>query len=351
MRTIIYIVGNRPQFVKLAVLYPQLTNYFEQVIIHTGQHYEVNMSDIFFKQLHIPSPDFQLNINNLPADAFIGTAATEIGNRLNRYNNPIVFVFGDTNTSLAGALAAKRGGHQLIHFEAGVRTGNMSMPEEINRVLTDRLANVNFCCTDLNHRNLVKEGFGTVIPGSCSITGDLMLDAFKLFNSKRIFDYLPQRFVLCTIHRAANLEQQSLLNIVTALNEINRTIPIVMPMHPHTAKKIAEYRIEPLFKTILPQGYSEMKYLLLNAEAVITDSGGACREAFFAGKKAVIIMEQPFWPEILQANAAVECGAVTSSILTAFNSMNTLEPDFDNHIFGDGNAAGNIVRHLRELYY
>ncbi len=350
MRTLIYIVGNRPQFVKLAVLYPHMAPYFKQLIIHTGQHYQANMSDVFFEQLHIPPPDFYLNINNLPADVFIGTAATEIAGKLNNYKDALVFVFGDTNTSLAAALAARRGGHQLIHFEAGVRTGDMSMPEEINRVLTDRLATVNFCCTAFNYNNLINEGYSTAIAGNCYITGDLMLDAFNFFKSEYFAGDLPGKYVLCTIHRAANLEEENLKNIITAFNEINRATPIVVPMHPHTANKIAEYKLEPVFKTIPPQGYPQMKYLIQNARVIITDSGGAAREAFFAGKKSIVIMEQPFWPEILDARAAIKCKATTHSIISAFNSIHELEPDFSQNIFGNGNAAENIVHHLRQLY-
>ena len=188
MKTIVHIVGNRPQLIKLAVLHKELavTGLFQQKIVHTGQHFSYEMSGLFFKELNIPAPDINLGIQDLSVNLFIARVADELQEYFTRAGHCIAFVYGDTNTTLAAAMAAKKSGIHLVHFEAGVRTGDMGMPEEMNRILTDRLADINLCCTSKNYSCMQAEGYGSRITSVVHLTGDLMLDAFlKLDKSER----------------------------------------------------------------------------------------------------------------------------------------------------------------------
>jgi UDP-GlcNAc3NAcA epimerase len=349
LKTILHIVGNRPQFIKLAVLYAALAKdkTISQKIIHTGQHFSYNMSDLFFEELHIPVPDVNFQIQNTSSNLFIGEAAEKLQQYFLLQKDCIVLVYGDTNTTLAAAMAAKKCNLSLFHFEAGVRTYDNAMPEEMNRILTDRLADVNYCCTQHNFANMQHEGYGTAIATEIKLTGDLMLDAFIKINAstKKIID--NNEYVVSTIHRDANLSsKQYLQNIVHALNKLHKAIPIVMPVHPHTQKRMTEYGIVPTFTTLPALGYPDMKLLLSNCKYVITDSGGTSREAYFLEKKSLVIMDKPFWPEILEQACSVNVSANENQIIEKFNQLVSLTSNFNTNIFGNGNAAENIHAHL-----
>jgi UDP-GlcNAc3NAcA epimerase len=349
LKTILHIVGNRPQFVKLAVLYDALSKdiNIQQKIVHTGQHFSYEMSDIFFAELKIPQPTINFNIQNASPHLFIGEATDALHKYFLAEKDTVVFVYGDTNTTLAAAMAAKKALLPLIHFEAGVRTLDNSMPEEINRILTDRLANVNYCCTQHNLDIMLLEGYGKIITTEALLTGDLMLDAFMKIQAsdKKIVE--QNEYVVCTIHREANLSsKENLQQIFNALNKINNDIAVVMPVHPHTQKRIKEYGITANFTTLPPLGYPNMKQLLSKATYIITDSGGTSREAYFLKKKSLIVMDTPFWPEILEQNCSLNTKANETEITEKFNSLNSLQSNFDTHIFGDGNAAEKICAHL-----
>jgi UDP-GlcNAc3NAcA epimerase len=349
LKTILHIVGNRPQFIKLAVLYKELAadNSVLQKIIHTGQHSSVEMSDIFFKELQIPEPDINLQINNGRADSFIAEASILLQDHFVSTGNAIAFVYGDTNTTLAAAIAARRTNTSLFHFEAGVRTGDNSMPEEINRILTDRMADVNYCCTSLNYQTLMAEGYGTSINSRVVLSGDLMYDAFlKIVPAEKNIS-TEKNYVACTIHRVSNiLSKENLSAIVEGLNNIHKDIPVIIPIHPHTKKRMEEYGIRPDFITIDPIGYPQMKTFLANSSYVITDSGGAAREAFFCQKKSLVVMDKPFWPEIINASCSVNCSPDVSQLQGAFNQLPSLEANFQSPIFGSGNAARVIVKDI-----
>lgn len=349
MKTILHIVGNRPQFIKLAVLYNELSKdeTFLQKIIHTGQHYSANMSDIFFTELSIPSPDVNLNIQNTSPHIFVGQAADALYNYFLNEKDAVVFTYGDTNTTLAAAMAAKRSDLPLIHFEAGVRTYDNSMPEETNRIITDRLSDVNYCCTQSNFNTMQSEGYGVAVKNELVLTGDLMLDAFLQIEPSVHTLTTHEKYVVCTIHREANLvNKTNLTNIILALNEIHKIVQVVLPLHPHTKKKLAEYGLKPTFDLMEPLGYANMKTLLSGADYVITDSGGTCREAYFLKKKSLIVMDKPFWPEIINANCALQTFADQDHIQNNFYKLSILESDFSTNLFGSGNAAENIRKHL-----
>ena len=319
----------------------------KQQIIHTGQHFSYNMSDVFFDELKIPQPTINFNIQNSSPFLFISEAANALQNYFLLQKNAIVFVYGDTNTTLAAAMAAKKCSLPLLHFEAGVRTYDNSMPEEANRILTDRLADVNYCCTSFNLQTMQQEGYGKSIPTETLLTGDLMLDAFLKIEPSKQKIITEKDYVVCTIHREANLSsKENLANIINALNIINKDIQLVMPMHPHTKKRLDEYGIAATFKVLEPLGYPAMKTLLHGSNCVITDSGGTSREAYFLNKKSLIIMDKPFWPEIIEAHCSINTVAVEKTIIENFNKLNSLSSNFDTAIFGNGKAAENIHEHL-----
>lgn len=350
MKDILHIVGNRPQFIKLAVLYQELKNSgkVSQKIIHTGQHSSPEMSGIFFSQLGIPEPDIILRpVNTGHPDAFIAEVTIALQEYFSLQKGSNAFVYGDTNTTVAAAIAARRTATPLFHFEAGIRTGDNSMPEEINRILTDRLADTNYCCTHQNYQAMLAEGYGASIDNRVLETGDLMYDAFLKVPFADKKNMAEKNYVACTIHRAANiLSKEKLSAIVEALNTIHNEIPVVMPLHPHTQKRMGEYALQPAFTILPPLGYPEMKTLLSGANFIITDSGGAAREAFFCGKRSVVVMDKPFWPEIIDASCSISCPAETNQILKTFDQLPALVPNFQSPIFGTGNAAQIIAKDI-----
>jgi len=343
LKTILHIVGNRPQFIKLAILYKELFNAgVPQKIIHTGQHSSAEMSDIFFSQLGLPQIACSLQLQNIhPADSFISEASVSLQGYFKSISESIVFVYGDTNTTLAAAIAARRIGLPLFHFEAGVRTGDSSMPEEINRLLTDRIANTNYCCTEKNYLSLLAEGYGNSISCNVKLTGDLMYDAFlKIPFEEHKTKIAQKNYVAATIHRAANiLSKDKLAAIIDGLNNIHKQICVVMPLHPHTKKRIAEYGLNPEFEILDPLGYPAMKTFLSNSSYIVTDSGGAAREAFFCKKRSVIVMDHPFWPEIIEAGCSTNVSADSILLYDSFFKLPLLCPNFGKQIFGNGNAA------------
>ena len=346
-------VGNRPQFVKLAVLHKEIqqAGNFAQQIVHSGQHFSYEMDGIFFKELGIPAPAINFNIQGTSANEFIGKATDKLQEYFLLQPGAIVFVYGDTNTTLAAAIAAKRAGLPLVHFEGGVRTGDNSMPEEINRLLTDRLADINFCCTQKNMDTLLAEGYGTSIPSQPVFSGDLMLDAFLQIQPADRNAELPAEYILCTIHRAANLaDKNKLQRIFKALDQLLTHTPVLMPLHPHTKKKIELYGISTNIQMLPAVGYPQMKALLKQCSFLITDSGGTCREAYFSKKTSIIIMDKPFWPELLEAGAALRADADTEDILQNASKLGTLAPAFDAALFGNGQAARNIQQTLLSVF-
>jgi UDP-GlcNAc3NAcA epimerase len=327
----IHIVGNRPQFIKLALLHQAIAEHtsFPQKIIHTGQHYD----------------------NRLSHHAQIGRMTEQIGNILAAEKDSGVIIYGDTNTSLAGALAAKKNHLPIAHVEAGIRTGDEKMPEESNRYLTDRLADINFCPTSLCKKNLESEG---ATGGKVAFTGDIMLDAWKhawdrIYAGAHLAKVPPHHYVLVTIHREENNESpEKLIAIVEALNEIRKSIPVIMPCHPKTRKKIRELGIKVTFSLQPPCSYLQMVRLLDHSSHVITDSGGFCREAFFSGKPSLVIMDHPFWPEIIEQGQCLQTAAKKQDILDNFALLQKAPIQYDEGIFGHGNAANQMAAILEQ---
>lgn len=352
---IITIIGARPQFIKAAVVSRVLKNFsnIEEKIIHTGQHFDRQMSDVFFEEMEIPKPHVNLNINGLSHGAMTGQMLEGIEKILVKEKPNYVLVYGDTNSTLAGALAAKKIHIDVIHVEAGLRSFEMKMPEEINRVLTDRISNILFCPTETSVNNLKREGFDDF---SCQIVqcGDVMYDAALFYaqysNSKSSVikkNSLNKEFVLCTIHRAENTDNiLHLSNIIEALNEITQTYEVVVPIHPRTKKIIEQHDFKVNFKIIDPVGYFDILELLKYCKLVITDSGGLQKEAYYFKKNCITIREQTEWTELVINGFNICTGTNKIKIMEGYEQMLIRDNNFDLHLYGNGNAGTQIVQHL-----
>jgi UDP-GlcNAc3NAcA epimerase len=347
-----HIVGNRPQFIKLAMLHDELRKRQpgQSLIVHTGQHFSAGMSDVFFTQLGIPAPDHQLHIHSLSHNQMIGNMLIQIDEILAAERPDRVIVYGDTNSTLAGALAAKKRNIPLAHVEAGIRTGKEDMPEESNRYLTDRMADLNFACTPLGLENLIAEGCRS--PYNC---GDLMLDAALRFKDEALarsgllhgLGIEGKPFLLATIHRAENTEDpEALGNIVRALNILHGETPVIFPMHPGTRQVFDQYRMKASFPITAPLGYLDMLALVQTCRSVITDSGGLSREAFFFRKPTLVVMKSPFWPELLLQGPCLQSGAKESDILEKQAALASIGNASYSGLFGEGRAAARIAELL-----
>ena len=353
MKKIVTIVGARPQFVKASVVSRVIRERsdIEEVLVHTGQHYDVNMSDVFFTEMDIRMPDYNLNVNGLSHGAMTGQMLEKIEEVLIKEKPDWVLVYGDTDSTLAGALAACKLHIKLAHVEAGLRSFNMEMPEEINRILTDRVSSVLFCPTDKAVNNLQSEGFSSF---NCDIVrcGDVMYDAALYYQQKSVKPQidLPCKYILCTIHRAENTDNNEKLNgIFSALEKISNDIPVVMPIHPRTRGILEKngYSFEnSKICFIDPVGYFEMIWLITNSEMIMTDSGGLQKEAYFFKKKCITLREQTEWVELLECGCNVLAGADSLKILDSFAYMKEANPDFSRNLYGDGNTGYNIVKKL-----
>lgn len=346
MKRIITIVGARPQFVKAATLSRQFTLCgIEEQIIHTGQHFDANMSDVFFEEMEIPRPAYQLDIHGVSHGAMTGRMLEGIEQILLKEKPEGVLVYGDTNSTLAGALAAVKLHIPVIHVEAGLRSFNMTMPEEINRILTDRISSLLLCPTDTAVQNLKREGFDNYTAQIVK-NGDVMQDAAMYYAQKaqeksRIISQLDLTdFVLATIHRQENTDNQvKLQEIISGLNQINKEVQVVVPLHPRTRNILQQLNLKPAFTIIDPVGYFDMIMLLKHCKLVVTDSGGVQKEAFFFGKHCITLREQTEWVELVEHGFNRIVGTNTDLLLDAFRYFNDKQSDFGVDLYGKGKAA------------
>ena len=347
---IVTVVGARPQFIKAAAVSRALKNEtnIEEVIIHTGQHFDANMSNVFFEELHIPKPHYNLAINSLSHGAMTGRMMESIEEVILKEKPDYVLVYGDTNSTIAGALAAKKLHVKVVHVEAGLRSFNIKMPEEINRILTDRISDFLFCPTDEAVKNLNNEGYKNI---DCQIikNGDVMQDAalyYKKLAKKPPFD-LAEKFVLLTMHRAENTDDlEKLKNIISALNEIHQKMPVVWLIHPRTKHIIKKHSIGVDFHICDPVGYLEMIYLLEHCSLVMTDSGGLQKEAFFFSKNCVTLREETEWVELIEGGFNVLVGSDIDKIKKGFDTMLSKKNDFTVNLYGNGQASKTIATEL-----
>lgn len=348
MQRILTIIGARPQFIKASVVSRaiQQTDGIEEIMLHTGQHFDANMSDIFFNQLNIPRPHIQLDIHGGSHGEMTGRMLAEIEQALLEHKPDRVLVYGDTNSTLAGALAAAKLHIPVAHVEAGLRSFNMQMPEEINRILTDQISDLLFCPTDTAVKNLNNEGFANK-PVQVLQVGDVMQDSALLFAKQAVAPSgdLPEGFILATLHRAENTDSpERLANIVNALNQLHQTLaPVVLPLHPRTRKLIAQHGLELNVHLVDPVGYFEMVWLLDHCNLVLTDSGGVQKEAFFFGKACVTMRDQTEWVELIEAGANELVGADAAKIIEAASRNAGRKVQDTHNLYGGGKAAQRIV--------
>jgi UDP-GlcNAc3NAcA epimerase len=383
---IITVVGARPQFVKAAAVSRAIRDHnsgcratgntpIVEIIVHTGQHFDENMSEVFFREMEIPQPDYHLEINSLSHGAMTGRMLEKIEEVLLVERPDYVLVYGDTNSTLAGALAAKKLHIKVAHVEAGLRSFNMRMPEEINRILTDRISDLLCCPTDTAVNNLRKEGFRTAVARDDENyadtthplvvkTGDVMQDAMLYYSTRSaekstiVSDLALEdgNFALCTIHRAENTDDPNRLrNIFEALVEIGRELPVIMPIHPRTRKYVDALGIVDLngcrsLKIAPPVGYFDMIELLKKTRMVLTDSGGLQKEAYFFGKPCVTLRDETEWVELVDRGynllAGADKGAITSGVKEMLGKQITAGSD----LYGSGRASSAIIRCLHDSF-
>jgi UDP-GlcNAc3NAcA epimerase len=358
-RKLLTVIGARPQFVKASALSRALASdgAFEEVIVHTGQHFDANMSQVFFDELGIPAPRHHLEIHSLSHGAMTGRMLERIEEVLLLERPDVVLVYGDTNSTLAGALAARKLHVKVAHVEAGLRSHNMRMPEEVNRIVTDRVSDLLCCPTAAAVENLAAEGFGR-LPCLVRRTGDVMEDAALHYGRlagqrSTVLDRLELRgrpFSLCTLHRAENTDDPArLASIVAALHEIGREAPVVLPLHPRTRAALQRQGV-PLGLTVVdPLGYLDMLALLQATRVVLTDSGGLQKEAYFFRKPCVTLRDETEWVELVQGGFNWLAGAEAGAILAAYRAASQARLDFSAPLYGGGTAAAAVVAALGEL--
>lgn len=358
---IVTIVGARPQFIKAAVVSRELRKFHTEILVHTGQHYDQNMSDIFFEELNIPKPDYNLGVGSGTHANQTAEMMIKIEEVLMKEKPDYLMVYGDTNSTLAGSLAAVKIHIPIIHIEAGLRSFNMNMPEEINRILTDRISHYLFCPTNVAVENLSDEG---ITNGVYNI-GDVMCDAVLYYTknmdeSKKtqyfsnlkglIGDIKPvDEWYLSTIHRAENTDDVSKIeNILAAFEELNH--PVIFPVHPRTKKFVRELALKNNYTNTIfvePIGYLEMLYFTKNACKVITDSGGLQKEAYILNTPCITVRDQTEWVETLIGNHNILVKPVKEEIIHAVNET---KADASNHkdYYGKGDASKKICEVLNE---
>lgn len=349
---ILTVIGARPQFIKAAALSKEILkhNDIKEIIVHTGQHFDTNMSSVFFEEMKIPKPDYYLDINSLSHGAMTGRMLEEIEKIILSEKPDFVLVYGDTNSTLAGALAAKKLHIKVVHVEAGLRSFDMNMPEEINRILTDQISDILFCPTETAVNNLKEEGFFKKQNIKIVKSGDIMFDSVLLFkqNMKKPEIDLPENFILATLHRQENTDNYNrITKIIDAFNKLTEQgINIVLPLHPRTSKIIKKLNLKVDFKTIDPVSYFEMIYLLENSKLVITDSGGLQKEAYFFNKYCITLRDTTEWVELVENgyNTLIDFDKDIFSQI-----INLIDKKIDNSkfLYGDGKTSQIIINQLK----
>ncbi|MED4402738.1 UDP-N-acetylglucosamine 2-epimerase (non-hydrolyzing) [Metabacillus fastidiosus] len=348
---IVTVLGARPQFIKAGPVSREIRKNHEEIIIHTGQHYDANMSDIFFTELNIPKPDYHLNVGSGSHGVQTANMLIQIEEILLKETPDYVLVYGDTNSTLAGSLAASKLHIPIVHVEAGLRSFNKKMPEEVNRILTDHVSSFLFCPSDTSVNNLKEENITKHVYN----VGDVMYDAVRynqdIADKSTILTDIgaaSKDYYLITVHRAENTEDRERIeNILAAFSQIEGTK--VWPIHPRTKNKLLSYGIDldkiPGLKVIEPIGYLDMLCLEKNAKKILTDSGGVQKEAYFVQTPCVTLRDETEWIETLKDNANVLVGANTEKILEAVQL--TCDSDYP-PIFGSGNTSEQIVKILSD---
>ena len=351
------VVGTRPNLIKTSILSEKIRKNHEEIIIDTGQHYDKNLRDVFFTQLKIPSPKYSLGVGSDTHGVQTGNMMVKLDKILLIERPDVVVVYGDTNSTLAGALSAVKMHIPVLHVEAGVRSYDRSMPEEINRVVVDHISDILCCPTPSSYMNLMCEGIGANPRGRISVTGDIMYDLILKYEdialrNTNIIDVLGldiRKYYIATIHRPSNTDDKLILQgIIDALGKLGERV--IFPMHPRTREAIVLNNIQ-LYDNIWiidPVGYFDMIALTKFAKKVVTDSGGLQKEAYFLGTPCVTVRDTTEWEETLSGHWNICVGNDTRRILDAVE----ISPDVERihlPLFGDGNASYEIVEYINQM--
>ena len=350
---IVTVVGARPQFIKAAAGSRVLRKEHQEILVHTGQHYDDNMSAIFFREMGIPAPDYNLGVSGGSHAQMTAKMLVGIEEILMKENPGALLVYGDTNSTLAAALAAVKLHIPVIHVEAGNRLGTLDNPEEVNRIATDHLATLNFCATEDAFEKLRREG----LENRSYCVGNIMYDSFlhfadKAWDNHNILDFngqhvdIPSEFYYMTCHRQENTySDEPLKEILLAMNSLDaKTIYAVHPRNHDRARRICE---ENKFNNIIltqPVGYSDSVHLTKNAKKIVTDSGGLQCEAFYARVQCVFVLDYVVWPETMVGNRNQLAKADHNDILEKLARPQTIDPQYQP--FGDGHAAEKICEYI-----
>jgi len=344
---IVTVVGARPQFIKAAGISRELRQRHKEFLIHTGQHYDYRMAGIFFEGLDLPSPEINLGVGSGPHGAQTGAMLKGIEEVLISEKPDRVLIYGDTNSTLAGALAAAKLHIPIVHVEAGLRSYNRQMPEEINRIIADHLSNLLACPSEAAVHNLAIEG----IAKNVYLIGDVMLDvlnwtmkqaAFRPEEAMARLGLKPKTYVLVTVHRSENTDDlQRLSSILDALNTFQE--PVIFPAHPRTRKVLAQSKfiLQPHVRILDPLGYFEMVALSHSARLILTDSGGLQKEAYWLGVPCVTLRDETEWIETVEAGWNRLAGSESENIIRA--ATNFMPPTFHLPLYGDGRMAERLI--------
>ena len=349
---ILSVIGARPQFVKEAVIQNEIRKHSDivEIVVHTGQHYDENMSGVFFDVLNMREPEYNLGISSSKHGEMTALMMIELEKIILEEKPDVVILYGDTNSTLAGALVCSKLKVKVAHIEAGLRQNPKDMPEEINRVLTDHISDFLFVPSKLAIENLTNEG----LKKNVFFVGDVMYDVFKQmehqFNTAILheMDLQKENYIVLTLHRDFNVDnKETLEKILIEINKVSQKMKVIFPIHPRTKKRIYEFGLEKTtkdIKIIEPLNYIDLMSLTQNAYKIITDSGGYQKEAYFASKEALVLMPDTAWRELLTdgGNVLVDSNNLFNE---AFRENNS---EIKQNIYGNGNAAVKIVDILRK---
>jgi UDP-GlcNAc3NAcA epimerase len=356
---ILTVVGARPQFIKATALSRAIRDApgdnISETIIHTGQHFDENMSGSFFKELDIPTPKYNLGIASVSHGAMTGRMLESIEEILQKEQPDLLLVYGDTNSTLAGALAASKLHIPVAHIEAGLRSFNNIMPEEVNRTLTDKISSLLFCPTTTSVQNLLNEG---IVNGVYNV-GDVMYDISLYYRDKAKeqielsdFNVESNKYSLCTIHRAETTSNVSTLSgVLEAIRTIAFDQPVVLPLHPRTRQLINSQKKEKWLQGITviePVSYLEMQRLEMSANLILTDSGGIQKEAFFHGVPCITMRSETEWVETVELGWNQIVGTAPTTILQAYQNVKAITPRQTEFPYGTGQSATQILSIIQE---
>ncbi|MBA4287944.1 MAG: UDP-N-acetylglucosamine 2-epimerase (non-hydrolyzing) [Pseudomonas sp.] len=357
---IVTIVGARPQFIKAAAVSREILKHagkIEEVMVHTGQHYDSNMSQVFFDELEIPAPRYNLEVSGGGHGAMTGRMLEGIEQILLSENPDWVLIYGDTNSTLAGALAAAKLHIPVAHVEAGLRSFNMRMPEEVNRIVADRVSTLLLCPTEVAVENLAREG---VVEGVHNV-GDVMYDVALYYRERaktqskvlKTHGLQERGFALATCHRAENTDDPVRLEgIVSALAEIAVEMPVVLPLHPRTRKLLHQFGLDHhlgALTVVDPLPFLDMVALEQAAQVILTDSGGVQKEAFFYQIPCITMRDETEWVETIESGWNRLVGASRDAIMQAYSDLKGGAGSLSAHPYGAGNSSSLILEKLRCL--